>query len=266
MSTNNYSYANDYINRAISRDSLETPNAAEAGKFGEILQTLYMQHQKGGAAQAKVAWDNIQHQYPDLTQWPWGIVPASSLYDLPAPVYLYGEEIVEGRLHFLYGPSGIGKSFIVLDMALQIAQNHPVLYVASEGFSGYADRVKAWTNYHHKGEGQLCLTNTPIPLVEDDKVTDFIVSIKAWGRYPKLIVIDTLSWCIAGYDENSAKDMSAALANCRRIQTELNTAVLLVHHSGKNGGSERGSSALRGAADIALKVDDADGTLIGLSG
>ncbi len=55
-------------------------------------------------------------------------------------------------------------------------------------------------------------------------------------------------------------DYVAAFAAHKR---ETGAAVLLIHHSGKHGGSERGSSALRGAADVMAELtrDKGDGPI-----
>jgi hypothetical protein len=64
---------------------------------------------------------------------------------------------------------------------------------------------------------------------------------------------------MVGGDENSSKDVGMVIYYCSKIQRELNTAVALVHHTTKTGGVERGSSALRGAADQMIQVDGQPG-------
>jgi len=59
---------------------------------------------------------------------------------------------------------------------------------------------------------------------------------------------------MTGGDENSARDMGLVIANADRVRKATGAAVLLIHHTGKSGDSERGSSALRGACDTMLKV------------
>lgn len=72
---------------------------------------------------------------------------------------------------------------------------------------------------------------------------------------PVAIAVDTLARCMAGGDENSAKDMSLFVQSCDRLRAETRAAVLVVHHSGKaDKSAERGSSALRGAADTMIEL------------
>ena len=49
---------------------------------------------------------------------------------------------------------------------------------------------------------------------------------------------------------------------CGRIQRATGAAMLVIHHTGKNGSNERGSSALRGAADVMVKLSNEDGTIV----
>ena len=68
------------------------------------------------------------------------------LENLPDPEYLVEDFIEESALTVVYGPSGGGKTFAVLDAALSVATNRPwlgksvhaapVVYVVGEGTLG----------------------------------------------------------------------------------------------------------------------------------
>ena len=75
------------------------------------------------------------------------------------------------------------------------------------------------------------------------------------------VVFDTLARCSIGADENSASDMSRVVQACDRIRAELDAHVFLNHHSRKDGATERGSSALRGAADTIFALAKSDDLL-----
>jgi hypothetical protein len=75
---------------------------------------------------------------------------------------------------------------------------------------------------------------------------------------PGLIVIDTLARVTVGADENNSKDMGQAVEALDTLKIAFDAAVLVLHHTTKNGGSERGSSVLRGAADVMIKCDPKD--------
>jgi hypothetical protein len=49
--------------------------------------------------------------------------------------------------------------------------------------------------------------------------------------------------------------MGRAVAGLDRLKTAFGAFVLVIHHTTKGGGSERGSSALRGAADVMIECE-----------
>ena len=167
--------------------------------------------------------------------------------------------IPEGRLCVLFGQPGSGKSFYALDIALRVAQEHPVIYIAAEGFSGFAKRKNAWYKHHKKSSGQLYFSADPVLLMDSANVDSFIAT--ANQIKPVLIVIDTLAWCMTGGDENSAKDMQIVIAACRKIQQLTGATILLVHHTTKRGNSERGSSVTRGSADVMIELTSEEGVI-----
>ena len=185
------------------------------------------------------------------------LLKANDLDDLPPVEWLVDGEIVRGGLNVLYGASGSGKSFISLDYAERISQDHTVVYVAAEGASGYGDRHRAWKIHHKQDPQGLHFIIEPLNLLQQDEVMLFIESLRAIN--PDMIIFDTLARCMVGGDENSARDMGMAIDNANRIQRGLDAAVMIVHHTGKTGSSERGSSALRGAADMMIKLDNDEG-------
>jgi hypothetical protein len=72
-----------------------------------------------------------------------------------------------------------------------------------------------------------------------------------------LIVIDTLStWSGLGpEEENSSAKCETLLAKFRDAAARSDTAMLLLHHTRKDGTSARGSTALTGCADILLMLE-----------
>jgi hypothetical protein len=55
--------------------------------------------------------------------------------------------------------------------------------------------------------------------------------------------------------------MGLMIEACGEIQRVTGAAVLLVHHTGKSGASEWGSSALRGACDVMIELTNDDGQI-----
>ena len=90
-------------------------------------------------------------------------------------------------------------------------------------------------------------------------VNEAIPAVEDVGIEPALVVLDTWARSIPGADENSAKDTGEAVAAIDDLRIRLNTAVLIVHHTGKTGGTDRGSGALTGAVDTKLKLAKVNG-------
>jgi hypothetical protein len=166
----------------------------------------------------------------------------------------------------IYGESGAGKTFAVLDMALHIAtgkdwQDHKtkqgmVIYIAGEGHTGISKRAAAWAQYHGVNADDmadfLCTSQAVTPTCEAELFT-LIDNIDAWvsesGGQPVLIVFDTLARCFEG-NENASQDAAAYIKAKDRLKNKYGACVLSVHHTGKDkaqGG--RGSSAFKGAWD-----------------
>jgi len=176
--------------------------------------------------------------------------------------------IPEKSLAVVYGPPRSFKLFIVQDMALSVATGRNwmnrqtvdggVLYVAAEGEAGLGKRIKAWMDYYdfHAENFPFYSYGAAINLAEPSEVDKLIRSAP---EGLKMIVFDTLNRCMTGLDENSAKDVSAFIKGCSRLQEELGVTVVLVHHTGKDQAKGvRGSTAITGAADTLIKVSRDD--------
>jgi predicted transcriptional regulator len=191
------------------------------------------------------------------------------LINAPDPAFLIDQLLPEKSLAVLVGAPGVGKTFLALDLALCICTNinclgyetqvGQVIYITSEGLSGLKLRLLAWEHYHGvevKNFGYI----TEAPQLLDENESEWLIkSIKASNLLkPALIVIDTLARHMVGGDENSSLSMGEFVANVDKLRNAFNCAVIIVHHTGKkrtNSFSERGSSALRGAADTMLLMD-----------
>jgi hypothetical protein len=187
---------------------------------------------------------------------------------MPPPAWLVRDFVEQESYAVLFGPSGSGKSFVALDMALSIATGvpwaghevtrGPTVYVASEGQRGLVLRVQAWSQERGVEWGDL---NDFRPMADSPQLRDpadvdaLIASLAKLDPPPVLVVIDTLASSNVGGKENDSADVGLVNAAVGRIQRETGATVLLVHHTGKKDqAKERGSTALRGAADTMLQV------------
>lgn len=256
-------YAIAWIRQALNRPTVDPPDSSRLNGLGEVVETIRMAHEQGGPEAARqVLQDVISKHRPELAELvsrPPLIFPIHDLKGRQRSRWLIDDLLQERSLTVMYGASGTGKTFLALDIAQQVAQDGSVIYVITEGLDTFGERVEAWEQHHKRTSGKLAGIEQSLNLLTPDDVERLI--IEAQQFHPKLIVFDTLAMCMAGGDENSAKDMGLFMQACRRIINELQTAVLLVHHTGKSGSSERGSSALRGNADMMIEIVDNDGVI-----
>lgn len=194
---------------------------------------------------------------PNETRPRFQILHADELDTMPPVEWLVDDELAAGQFNLVWGPSQGGKSFYMLDRALNIAQKQPVIYVAAEDAQGYAARKIAWCKHHGKGASQLYFVPQPVNLFDAKNVQDFIEQV-ARPLSPVLLVFDTLARCMVGADENSARDMGVVVENLEQIRRTTGSAVCPVHHAGKDGKSYRGSSALFAAAYASVEVSKDD--------
>lgn len=197
------------------------------------------------------------------------IVHGDDIKNLPAPAPLVAGVLDLDTLALLYGPSGCTKTFVALDLALSVATDTwwhghrvaagPVLYVVAEGLGGIGPRVDAWEHQRNVWTaGETYWLPLAVNLLNPEAAAG-LVELAADYR-PRLVVLDTLSRCIVGGDENAARDVGMAVEAAERVRRASGGCVLLVHHSGKDqAAGARGSSALRGAVATEIECSHADG-------
>lgn len=191
---------------------------------------------------------------------PLRLIPADRLAELPPTEILGNTRFVARGLNVVFGPSGAYKSFYTLDASLRIAQSNPVVYVAAEGVGGLHRRVMAWCEHNKCGPGQAYFVDRAVNLLNHADVK--FLGQSAIELKPAMVVFDTLARCISGGDENSAKDMGIAVNSAGILQRQLSTAISWVHHTDKSQRWERGSGAIRGAADGMIEISpNGDGSI-----
>ncbi|RIR68654.1 hypothetical protein D2E62_06475 [Mycobacteroides abscessus] len=204
------------------------------------------------------------------------VLSRAALRCLPDPEPLIDRTLDRGTVALLYGRWGTHKSFLALDWAACVATGKPwqgrdveqqrVLYIAAEGVFGLDSRLRAWEAGWDQSIGdvdQLDTLSAPVNLLRAGPVAQLVELVAARGY--GLVVLDTLARCLVGGDENSAQDAGIAvdvMHAIRRATPQERGVVLAVHHSGKDGRTLRGSSALESGADtVYLSVRDEDSDL-----
>ena len=189
------------------------------------------------------------------------LITAKDYANRPLPEYLIEDVLPRGDIAVLYGESGVGKSFIAIDLAFAVARGTDwngkrvrqgkVLYVAAEGSGGIRNRLRAYAVAKN-----IDLSDVPFYILPDSpSMLDQNLAVKltrtalALGNVA-LVILDTFAQVTAGGNENSSEDMGKALSHCRKIANKINGLVMPVHHAGKDlSRGARGWSGIKAAAD-----------------
>ena len=196
------------------------------------------------------------------------LIPADDFSAQPSPIsWLVKRWLQAQALVMVHGPSGGGKTFVVLDWCLRIASQTPewagqkvragnVVYLAGEGHHGLRGRVAAWKHHHQVGHLAMWLSKDGCDLNTPTGYLKVVEQVRMLPEKPSVIVVDTLHRFLAG-DENSAQDAKTMLDACNALMMEFKCSVILVHHTGVSDEAQhraRGSSAWRGALDIEISI------------
>lgn len=179
---------------------------------------------------------------------------------LPPVRWLIKGVLPRGGLCMVFGPSGVGKSFYALGLAFDLAFEEPVIYVAAEGESGYGTRARALIKHHKKQPKDLTFVLGTVDLFDSEDMSEFKRMSAVYT--PSLIVIDTLAMSTGTADENSARDMKVIIDGCKRLSRELESTILLVHHTNKEGREARGSGSLFAACETVIRITRSDDVLV----
>ena len=193
------------------------------------------------------------------------VLTADDLARLPPVRWRVRGVLPEQGLAAVYGPSGSGKSFLVLDLLGAVADRRAwfgyrvspcaVTYVALEGEAGIAQRVTAYRVRHGRAPAAMRFITAPFALFEPGDVLDLADAIRAAGGADGIVCIDTLNRAAGGADENDSRDMGRLIEGAKALQRALGGLVVLIHHSGKDASRGlRGHSSLHGALDAVLEV------------
>ncbi|HEX5120350.1 MAG TPA: AAA family ATPase [Pseudonocardiaceae bacterium] len=194
------------------------------------------------------------------------LLSRSALRSLPEPSPLIVDTLDLGTVAVLAGYTQTFKSFIALGWACSIATattwrhrnatRRRALYVAAEGASGLDGRVTAWekSNDVDVHDDQLSVLPMAVHLGRHNEVGNLVDLVREGGY--GFVIIDTLAKSMAGMDENSAQDMGRAVSNLYAIQEATNNGtVLVIHHTGKDKTTIRGSSALESGVDTVYATE-----------
>ncbi len=199
------------------------------------------------------------------------IVDRGGMENISPPSWLIPDLLPVEAYALLFGEPGTFKTFLALDIALNVATGStagvfdaavdpgPVLFAAGEGRAKLTERVRAWEKRHNcerMANGFYLID--PVPLVSaGDREWDAFVA-EALAASPdgfRLVVLDTISRAMQGANENAQEDASKFTALVDLLRRKLGCAVLALHHTPLNAQREKGSGTFRADADVSVSVE-----------
>ena len=203
--------------------------------------------------------DRPEHRAPITTD---------ELLDMPQPEWLV-DGIFPAGLSVMFGAPKAGKSYLALSMAWSIATGRPwfsrnrdrlpqqVLYLAGEGVGDLRLRAEALlehTDVHPGGR----LAWWPVSLQLSNPTDAARLRLEVEKMDARVVIVDTWARYAGVRDENDAAQTQQAV-NALEALTREGVSVVVVHHASKQG-VMRGSSALAGAVEAAVRVEINDVT------
>lgn len=155
-----------------------------------------------------------------------------------------GGGIVQGSIILLGGEPGIGKSTLLLQLALQL-KNAKVLYISGE---------ESATQIKMRAE-RIGIENTMCYLLTETNIVAIFKHLKA--VQPKLCIIDSIQTLVSGALESTAGSVSQireCAAEMQRYAKESNIPVFLIGHITKDG-NIAGPKVLEHMVDTVLQFE-----------
>ena len=193
------------------------------------------------------------------------VIPAAEFAKGESPQWYIKGLLPKAGLAMIYGESGAGKSFFVLDIICAIArgidwcghkvQQAEVVYIAAEGVGGVRNRLNAYANHYG-----ISLDDLPVGIIRnapDLRSDDYKLLVQRIidDGGANIIVVDTLAQASPGANENASEDMGKVINRCKLLHEMTGALVLLIHHSGKDSTrGARGWSGIKGALDAEIEV------------
>ncbi|MBT60454.1 MAG: hypothetical protein CMA63_02730 [Euryarchaeota archaeon] len=186
------------------------------------------------------------------------------------PDWLVEKCIERATVTSLFGAPKSGKSFIAIAMACSIAtgkdfygfdtKKSAVLYLAGEGHTAVARRIKSYEQFYSRSleKAPLLISNRGSRIGDDVEfamLQEVCRDIEREHGKLGMIIVDTLARNY-GLNENSTEDMNKFIQRIDELKEEFQASMVIVHHTGhSSGGRARGSSVLPAAIDYEFRVE-----------
>ncbi len=212
-----------------------------------------------GAESELLKLDQVKPPEPD--KLPFRILSVDDIRNLP-PIQFVDKErhIPRKSLTMVVGAPGAMKTFFALDKAYKVSESRVVVYIVAEGFGGMRQRLGALERHYGRPAARERFIFVTGAVDFFDAAALGLLASHLEPLKPELLIVDTLAMVSGDADENHVRDMRRIIAGCSDLSERMGLAVLLVHHTNKEGREPRGSSSLRASVETLIRltrIDDA---------
>jgi hypothetical protein len=250
-------------------------------EYGEDKAMLFINKDGGltvhsychGKTTYKVTKDGVLYQRTDNKSLPiFRTVEIDEILQEPPPLeWLVKDYILPESQIMIVGASGIGKTFLTIDLALSIATGRDwnsrkvkqgsVAYINAEGHRSMQYRIKGWEQEHQSlANAPFLLSQDACDLMNDESLDAAIVKFDKFAikhnRSISIIFVDTLHRNMSG-DEDRSPDIRTFMSNFEKLCKRYGAAGFINHHPGHgNQNRARGSSSMRATLDTELQLKE----------
>jgi len=200
------------------------------------------------------------------------LLTTEELSEIPRPRWLIEDFIAEKATTMIYGPWGLGKSFMALDMALtattggewngrKIERPLRIMFIVAEGAAWWYRRLLAYERARGPVDREMILwIPEPVNLYQKGNPELLWLEEKIAEYEPDVLFIDTWVRCSAAYgmNEDKATDTAMAYKNLDYLRDRYDVTPVIVHHPTK-GGVFRGSGNQGASVERIIKLDEVEG-------
>lgn len=202
----------------------------------------------------------------------WTVRSASeALLPQPPIDYLIDRLIIRRSVNLFYGDPGSKKTYSLMHLGVCLSMGIKWLnFETKQAKVLLIDEESGDTRVLRRlGEimrGEVSEASIPFQFVSlagfklDNKADQACLEGLIAETGAELVIIDALTDVMDG-DENTKQDTQPVFNALRKIADRTNAAIIVIHHSGKSG-DYRGSSAIKGALDLMVKVVSEEGSNI----
>lgn len=184
----------------------------------------------------------------------------------PPPIEWVVKNMIErGIVCTIFGEPGCGKTWAMLDLVICVAlgkdwvgystNKHNVLIIDEESGERRLMRRMGEVMRGHNADASTPVFSVSYARFDFAKPHDVgeLIHLINSGNVG-LVIIDALSDVAPGKDENATKEMKPILMNLKYIAEDTQAAIILIHHSNKQG-NYRGASTIKADVDMMVKVE-----------